>query len=115
MKRFLFILALIVGTGWAVADEYVKFRPTWSEVITTKTHSAGINVSSVPLSSTTFRLVCTTSCFVALTRSGQGDSESHPMFLPAGIPEYIHASPGEQIAAYAAALTGTIYINHMSR
>jgi hypothetical protein len=116
MKRFLFILALVGFTGFAVAEEYVKFRPVYSEEVSLTVASSGIAISTQAITSaSTVRVVCSAACFVALTHAGITDTTSHPVYLPAGIPEYFHASPGEKIAGTSATGSATLYLNHMSR
>lgn len=80
---------------------------------------SGTSAASVAFGSNThdIRVVCTTNCHINI---GDGTptaaaTDDNGFYLPAGVVEYFHVSPGQKIAAIQDSAGGTLCVAEMTR
>lgn len=61
------------------------------------------------------RLVSTTNCWVNFGKTPTAAVAANNIYLPAGVVEYFHVSPGEKVAVIQDSAGGTLNVAEMTR
>lgn len=61
------------------------------------------------------RVVCTTNCWITFGASPTATTGAGSMYLPAGLVEYFHVSPGQKVAVIQDSAGGTLNVAEMTR
>lgn len=94
-------------------DSTLRFSGT-SQNITVAAASAAVTNA---FASGTFevRIVSTVSCWITFGTSPTATAGAGSIYLPAGVVEYFHVSPGQKVAAIQDAAGGTLSCGEMTR
>jgi hypothetical protein len=94
-------------------DSTLRFSGTAQDIAVAAASAAVTN----PFGANIFdiRVVSTTACWVTISKAPTATAAAPSAYLPAGVVEYFHVSPGEKIAAIRASADGTMSVSEMTR
>ena len=78
------------------------------------TGTAGQSVA-VPANIHDVRIVCTSNAWIAIGANPTATAADNSLYMPAGVVEYFHISPGEKISAVQDSAGGNLVVGFMTR
>jgi hypothetical protein len=94
-------------------DSTLKFSGT-SQVLAVATASAAIT-NAFGAYTHDIRVVSGTNCWITFAASPTATAGAGSIYLPAGVVEYFHVTPGQKLAAIRDSADGTLSVAEMTR
>lgn len=94
-------------------DSTLRFSGT-SQVLSVGAASAAVT-NGVSANIHDVRVVSTTNCWVTFGTAPTASAAAGSIYLPAGVVEYFHVSPGQKLAAIQDSGSGTLSLAEMTR
>lgn len=89
---------------WSGVSDYITVSGTSAQ-----SAAFGANTSEI-------RVVCTTNCHINIgTSPTAAATDSNGIYLPAGLVEYFHVSPGQKVAVVQDSASGVLCVAEMTR
>lgn len=88
-------------------------RPGGSDVVAFA--GASVQSTAVPSGVYEIRVVCTSNAWIKVGSNPTATAGDGSLFMPAGLVEYFHVSPGEKVAAIQDSAGGNLCVGFMTR